>query len=172
MCGGGGGKKYPEVYLFIIASQPVLTGYWKTLQVKFLKFWLLLNGLYILARKPSRQAGECIGGQRGGVLMLAQWPVLSKLPLLSQPWGEHPVGCWWWNQLDVLLYIAWDRKLPKIIFESLPFSPSPNFPDGNDSRGRLMAASYRQREEEAIEREMGILPREKVEIFVRCFRHI
>ena len=26
-----------------------------------------------------------------------------------------------------------------------------------------MAASYRQREEEAIEREMGILPREKVE---------
>ena len=28
--------------------------------------------------------------------------------------------------------------------------------------GRLMAASYRQREEEAIEREMGILPREKV----------
>ena len=63
-------------------------------------------------------------------------------------------------------------ELPKIIFESLPFSPSPTFPDGNDSRGRLMAASYRQREEEAIEREMGILPREKVEIFVRCFRHI
>ena len=31
-----------------------------------------------------------------------------------------------------------------------------------------MAASYRQREEEAIEREMGILPRGKVEIFVRC----
>ena len=28
--------------------------------------------------------------------------------------------------------------------------------------GRLMAASYRQREEEAIEREMGILPMEKV----------
>ena len=28
--------------------------------------------------------------------------------------------------------------------------------------GRLMAASYQQREEEAIEREMGIIPREKV----------
>ena len=34
-----------------------------------------------------------------------------------------------------------------------------------------MAASYRQREEEAIEREMGILPREKVEQkrFVKLF---
>ena len=34
-----------------------------------------------------------------------------------------------------------------------------------------MAASYRQREEEAIEREMGILPREKVlpQIFVKLF---
>ena len=77
----------------------------------------------------------------------------------------------------VLMEPAWCSalyclELPKIIFESLPFSPSPTFPDGNDSRGRLMAASYRQREEEAIEREMGILPREKVEVFVRCFRHI
>ena len=53
--------------LFIYYCQPAgLDRLLENAPSEFLKFWLLLNRFYILASKPSRQAGECIGGQRGG----------------------------------------------------------------------------------------------------------
>ena len=65
MCGGGGGKI--SWSLFIYYCQPAgLDRLLENAPSEFLKFWLLLNRFYILARKPRRQAGECIGGQRGG----------------------------------------------------------------------------------------------------------
>ena len=79
--GAGVGKRrrYPEVYLFIIASQPVLTGYWKTLQVNFWNsdfFWIdyifwqgSLAGRLVNALEAR---GEEAGGNVGTVACLVK----------------------------------------------------------------------------------------------------